>query len=72
MIVVTVESGEVVGYDFASGVCSRPMSEDIAFEPLVESAACEQRQAGKEVAGTLPVDHHWDTVEPKLLGRRCC
>ena len=65
---VAIESGEVVCYDFDSGVCSRPLSEDIAFEPLVESAEREQRRAGKEVGGMLPVSHCWDTVEPKLLG----
>ena len=71
LVVVTVESGEVVCYDFDGGSCSRPTSEDIPFEPLVESAEREQHQAGKEVAGTLPVGHYWDTVEPKLLGGVC-
>jgi len=71
LVVVTVESGDVVCYDFDSGSCSRPTSENIAFKPLVESAEREQHQAGKEVAGTVPVSHYWDTVEPKLLGRVC-
>ena len=71
LVVVAVESEEVVCYDFASSVCSRPTSKDNAFEPVVESAEREQRQAGKEVAGTLPVTHCWDTVEPKLLGAGC-
>ena len=65
---VTVESGEVVYYDFDSGVCCRPLSEGCTFEPLVESAEREQWRLGKEVGGTLPEIHHWDSVDPKLLG----
>ena len=68
LTIVIAEGGQVISYDFDSGHCRRTdEGEQVLVQPP-QSCAKDQAKYREEIVGSYPIEHFWDTLEPRLLG----
>jgi intraflagellar transport protein 140 len=67
LTIVIAEGGQVISYDFDSGHCRRTdEGEQVLVQPP-QSCAKDQAKYREEIVGSYPIEHFWDTLEPRLL-----